>query len=260
MEDVVPWLHLLRLPSWSLDREPEWLANSIIETIASLPLLTEFTIKYSYRSEAYPSLHLLKNLTKLSVHGRSDDFRGKIVTGVAQAIAGSPNIKHLDFDSDAWWGRGREHSLHDLFSNVSVDSTLKLQNLGLAGIRVGLDARTIRHLRSLTSLQWMRNVVIQDNNYVNSTEGLWHTLKTERIQLAELKTDQMSDDLLQYLSSYEGLRDLRLDRISGKDDDDSNRLADTFFQEVLPRHRGSLEILHIDAAYEGNWVSLLLIP
>ena len=68
----------------------------------------------------------------------------------------------------------------------------------------------------------------------------------------------MSDDLLQYLSSYEGLRDLRLDRISG--DNDSNHLADTFFQEVLPRHKGSLEILHINAAYEGNWVSFPLIP
>jgi hypothetical protein len=73
-----------------------------------------------------------------------------------------------------------------------------------------LDARIIRHLHSLTSLQW---VTVQDDNYVNSTEELWRTLKTDGIQLAHLKTNQMRDDFLQFLSLY-GLRDLRLDRIS----------------------------------------------
>jgi len=88
-----------------------------------------------------------------------------------------------------------------------------------------LDARIIRHLHSLTSLQW---VTVQDDNYVNSTEELWRTLKTDGIQLAHLKTNQMSDDFLQFLSSYEGLRDLRLDRIWGEDDDNSHPLANIF--------------------------------
>ena len=251
------WLHFLKFRSWSLDREPRWLADSVIQTVASLPSLSEFTINYSYRSEQYTSLHHLKNLTKLTVRSRCDNFREKIVPGIAQAIANSPDLKVLDVDSGQWGNEGVT-TLHDLFSDV--ESPLKLQHLGLARIGVGLDASILRHLQSLTSLEWMSTAFMKDDNYANSTEEVWHTLGTEGIKLSRLETNLMSDGLLQYLSSYQGLRDLRLQRVSGNDDNDSDRLANIFFQEVLPRHANSLEIFHINAAFEGDWVSLPTLP
>jgi hypothetical protein len=67
----------------------------------------------------------------------------------------------------------------------------------------------------------------------------------------------MNDDLLEFLSSFQGLTDLRLERITGNCDEDLNRLANIFFQVALPRHTHTLEVLDINPIYEGDWVSLV---
>jgi hypothetical protein len=244
-------VHLLRFSRWKLHQEPEWLANAIIQTVASLPSLSEFTIDYSfYYIDEIPTLHLRKNLTKLTVHGSGDRF-AKIVPGIAQTLARSPDIKHLEVHNHYSWLT--RTALHDFFSDIPANTSLPLQHIGLSGIRMYPNASITRHLRGLTSL-------FVDEKYAHSTKGIWQALQTEGIQLAHLRTVDLNDALLQFLSSYQGLRDLRLDFVSGKDDDDSDRLAEIFFKDVLPQHADSLEILHIGAAYEGKWVSFSVPP
>jgi hypothetical protein len=91
--------------------------------------------------------------------------------------------------------------------------------------------------------------------HVNTTKDVWQILETEGIELIQLKTDQMNDNLIRYLSSYKGLQALQLERVAGEDDAESDRFANAFFRDVLPRHKDTLKILHIRAGYEGDWVS-----
>jgi hypothetical protein len=59
--------------------------------------------------------------------------------------------------------------------------------------------------------------------------------------------------LLNYLQSYSGLEELRLTRATSSNQAASNKLADRFYDLVLPKHISSLTNVEIYACYEGNW-------
>ncbi|KAJ6455199.1 hypothetical protein C8R45DRAFT_1036825 [Mycena sanguinolenta] len=110
-------------------------------------------------------------------------------------------------------------------------------------------AKNIRENRhSLTGLHLVRS---------RPWREIWTLLVSDdslkELRLMDLTTDIVTLDLLKYLSSYSGLRHLELIRAGGRDQDESNQLADVFFQTVLPRHEDSLVALSYTADFESRW-------
>jgi hypothetical protein len=233
-------------------REPEWPIESIMRIIASLPLLSEFRNSHATYEMIHTPLNYLKNLKKLSADGGGYEYDA--IPEVAAVVASSPGLVHLDFSSERYFDAPR---LQGLFANLSPDSPpLKLQHLGVRYIHLSVDANAIPHFRSLTSLEWVNLYHVRRGDYCESSPVIWPMLASEGIRLSKLKTTEMNDELLEYLSSFQGITDLHLEWVTGDDSEDSDRLARHFFQVVLPQHADTLKVLIIDAAFEDDWVSL----
>jgi hypothetical protein len=176
----------------------------------------------------YTTVHIplkyLKNLKKLLVDGGEDEYDA--IPEAAAAVANSPKLKHLDFSNwiyfDAPWLQG-------LFANIPTNSLpLKLQHLSVRYIHLSMDANTIPHLCSLTSLEWV-NMYVLCSEYSMTSPAIWPMLASEGIRLSRLKTTEMNDDLLDYLISFQGMEDHHLEWVTGDDNEDSERLARIFF-------------------------------
>ncbi|KAF7359994.1 hypothetical protein MVEN_00726700 [Mycena venus] len=72
----------------------------------------------------------------------------------------------------------------------------------------------------------------------NKWSKVWHTLRTKSdefpIKLTEITTNVVTPELFDYLSSYSGIEKLTLLYPDGGSRNDSDRLADIFFETVLP--------------------------
>ncbi|KAF8193865.1 hypothetical protein K438DRAFT_1934668 [Mycena galopus ATCC 62051] len=82
---------------------------------------------------------------------------------------------------------------------------------------------------------------------------LWVTLRAQQIHLSDVATKNVTDEFLGYLGSYSGLQRLTLQYPGAGSETESDRLADIFFDSVLPRHTDSLQYLTCAARFEGRW-------
>ncbi|KAJ6459017.1 hypothetical protein C8R45DRAFT_556953 [Mycena sanguinolenta] len=73
------------------------------------------------------------------------------------------------------------------------------------------------------------------------------------VKLTEITTTVVTQEFFDYLTSYSGLEKLTLKFPDGGNLNESNRLADTFFETVLPCHAESLTELSCPAAYESRF-------
>ncbi|KAJ7307684.1 hypothetical protein DFH08DRAFT_493158 [Mycena albidolilacea] len=87
---------------------------------------------------------------------------------------------------------------------------------------------------------------------------VWSTLRTKsdsgpQIKLIEITTNVVTPELFAYLSSYSGIEKLSLLHPDGGSREKSDRLANTFFETVLPLHATSLVELSCPAGYESRF-------
>ncbi|KAJ7714523.1 hypothetical protein DFH07DRAFT_934590, partial [Mycena maculata] len=78
-------------------------------------------------------------------------------------------------------------------------------------------------------------------------------LRETEIRLTEITTSVVTPDLLAYIASSSGLKKLILKGVDSRGLDVSDHLADTFFQNALPRHTESLVELSCPSRYESRW-------
>ncbi|KAJ6491063.1 hypothetical protein C8R45DRAFT_1213163 [Mycena sanguinolenta] len=86
--------------------------------------------------------------------------------------------------------------------------------------------------------------------------AVWRMLRSKppnTVKVTEITTTVVTQELFDYLSSFSGIRKLTLRAPDGGNVDESNRLADTFFETVLPHHVESLEELSCPAAFESRF-------
>ena len=86
-------------------------------------------------------------------------------------------------------------------------------------------------------------------------EKVWSTLRSEKIHLQELVTDDVQPALVEYLTSFSGLRRLRLISTSLYRTPSwvFNQLAIRFYEQGLENHIRFLESLDVHVSYEGKW-------
>ncbi|KAJ7139211.1 hypothetical protein C8R44DRAFT_867376 [Mycena epipterygia] len=164
------------------------------------------------------------------------------------------------------WPRGAIASF--LNSHPALDE-LQLDVQGLMDLNFSLDRLSgFRKLRVTSSLYKapptilrQMSQLISKNHTLSSLHlhcpadwsEIWTLLRNERIYLKDLATNVTCDDLLVYLASYSGIERIHLQFRYSDSDIESDRLANIFFDTVLPRHATSLMQLSCLASYEGRW-------
>ncbi|KAF7351543.1 hypothetical protein MSAN_01586700 [Mycena sanguinolenta] len=231
---------------------------------------------------------LAKGETGWSLHARTlhiipakkanDDHDEKPIDVLAAALGSLSNIQTVVWhapEQDFWaWGQAAFidflntlATLDDLELDISGTinlSTLQVRNVrkfkfkspghnwGRFRMRLTQPLPAIyQDIAQLVSQNQLKSLHLEGTNHWSV---VWRTLRSAtRMKLAEITTSVVTQDLFDYLTSYSGLEKLTLKFPDGGNVEESNRLADSFFETVLPRHAESLTELSCPAAYESRF-------
>ena len=199
----------------------------------------------------------LSNLKKFTLSSASSN-RTTIIRTVAGLIGcNQPQLTSLTIVDDGYQVGRYAPTLQDFLAETPSSVCLKITHLNLSGLLVKFDVSALRHLRSLISLTIVdifsprdESTEYQGPEFV--AEKIWSTLRSEKIHLQELVTDEAQPALVEYLTSFSGLRRLRLIWTSSYSAV-SNQLAIHFYEQGLENHISSLESLQVRSSYEGKW-------
>lgn len=253
--------------------DPSWTQAIVISALSSLPHLQEFHITIG--NDSYPlQIDCLSGLKKIKVSltrtpfQADDSYYPRILEGLATVIASSPQLAHLEVNSNgAWYSGDSAPTLHSLLEKVPQDIPLQLTHLTLCGISARLDSQTLPHLRSLVylNLDCLYPMLPTTNPYhapqmlesASTATGVYAILDRQNIHLKHVVIGcMMNDVILDYLGSYSGLETLDLRSPSSSSPNAaevSDTLSHKFYTSVLPKHINSLRVLKIRPAYEGGW-------
>jgi hypothetical protein len=208
-------------------------------------------------------------LKKISLAGCCTNYRSHVINTLAEAIAKSPELVHLEVDSTTLSHRSPEiPTLHELLAKVPEASPLRLTHLKLHGMCARIDSVTLPHLRSLLYLNLDLYVPKPtDSEFFDRTRGFSSTitdiyaiLNREKIHLKNVLT-HVDDVILDYLSSYSGLEALELFFSDYDNTGKSDALSYRFYKSVLAKHADSIQYLEIRQSYENGvttWTTPLL--
>ena len=186
-------------------------------------------------------------LESISISGTPRTGADQFLDNLAMLYASSPRLISLDVSHS--WVLSKAN-LHHLFSMCNDKSPPhRLRHLGLDSYFVRLDKDTLSHLRHLTSLN-LELFTTSLAGIASSPDEIWRTFMGSGIHLEELRHDVITMSLIDYLSSYSGLKKLHL-MDSGSD---NWVTADPFFKKCLVvNHVDTLEKLTLMAGGKGPW-------
>ncbi|KAF8869501.1 hypothetical protein BD779DRAFT_682136 [Infundibulicybe gibba] len=238
---------------WAMcGRNPDWASVLVSEFLATLPALDTLHLVAAL---GQPKLHLdrISNLTKLIVKNDPD-------AAIAEIIANSPHLTHLDILTNSYEVAGYTTTLHSLLGNVPRGRPLRLEHLGVSGCCVRLDHETLSHLPHLRSLElnsipyipvnerqfYTEDLLSKSDRFGSSSKDLWGAVEREGIPL-EVVVAAADDAVIDYLASTTGIKKISLPEA------DTDVLANRFFTQVVLRHSKTLVSLSIAADFEGLW-------
>ncbi|KAG7090505.1 hypothetical protein E1B28_009618 [Marasmius oreades] len=242
VENVLPEaLSKLKGLLWASWTDLGWATETIIQSLASLPLLTELTIdQNNWREE--PALNLPLHhfrhgtLQRLSICTSYQD-RDEYLSSLSIVLAHNPSLRHLGL-TDSWqFPSTIPLTFNELFQRQSILRPLRLESLQLIRWHVQLTPEVIPHLRSLRSLE----IPGHGESYLT----VWKTLQTEKIHLRRISVSLPHAPLLDYLDTFTALEALIVSDAGWLTQKEADRLARRFYQVVLPKHKASLKELSI---------------
>ncbi|KAK6977711.1 hypothetical protein R3P38DRAFT_2809979 [Favolaschia claudopus] len=224
---------------WTLEECPQdsaWAVAVVLNFLASLPSLS--------------NLRLQTDKTSLAMIQRHDPHPFRRIAELRRlgTVLHSPRLESLQLEAHTGGGAGGApvYRLPEVFSDLGQVS-LGLRELRVSGFTLKCDYGAVTpkmHFRALQSVAWLQG----------ASNEIWSCLRKEGVWLREVETDAVSEELLGYLASYsDSLERLVLMYADGGNEQQNERLADMFFEDVLLRHAGSLVELSCRGAYEGRW-------
>ena len=185
-----------------------------MNAVKTLPLLESLELVVESFNMADFQLQSLRNLQSIKISSPNNDSFVKIIQPLSLLIANCPNLHTLHLGPTY----GPTASLHRLLRNCPPNVVLPLKHLGLQGFSLKLDSITLPHLRRLTSLtlyNYSTSESDPDRAYAGTAESshpdeIWAILKTTDVRLNGIDVNHVSTALLDYISSYSGLKKLRL--------------------------------------------------
>jgi hypothetical protein len=247
------WRRLNCFYSWILsNNDPDWLINSLTQTVARLPHLTELDVQSSEifnASEARIPLGLFSNLSKLSV-GWDPEDASIFISEMSTVIANSPNLKRLEV---SYYGGGvPPPTLSDLFAKTPTENPLCLGHLSLTYIDATVNQETVLHLMQLTSFCFYN-----DNDDPPVARSIWTSFLVNNIKLSDVEiSGYITKEMISYLSSFSGLKRLVARGVRLSLDMTVENLKNMLITVVLPKHVNSLQTLDI---YDGLVVKLSIM-
>ena len=249
--------------SWKLcASDPEWAVLLVFDALASLPLLQDLQLHCWSVPEPPWQLRQLPHMVNFTFTSEWElDNDCSIIIPVARFIGLSqPKLKTLIIAVQQSYANQNTPKFNDFLSETPGSAFLNITHLSLSGLFVELDATFIPHFRSLISLH-IKNIFSPADQASGNPEPcsanvtVWSSLRLENIYLQEIVTDYVQIALIEYLTSFSGLRRLRLTHASRHDIPPlvSDQLATEFYGRALRNHVHSLESLEINAKDEGNW-------
>jgi hypothetical protein len=221
-----------------VDRDPDWLINSVSQAVAQLPQLTNLTFRASYHG-ALPPLELFFNLSKLSLEGGWKNNRSSFISQMATVISNNPRLRCLNITNLDY---AQLPTLSELFAKLSEKNPLCIEQLHTSGIDATVYEVTLPHLAHLTTFRFY----VDFNPSI--AQSVWTGLRINNVKLSNITVGEITRETMLYLSSFSGLKSLAVYSVSEED------LENMMFTEVLPRHVNSLEVLKLE-----DWVKLPLI-
>ncbi len=208
-----------------------------MNSLSSLPSLSHLSV-FMYREVGASIPNAIgrhfKNLQSLYFAGDAGCYHGI----PSALVANSPTLKELSVDSS-------NLALSALFSEVDALS-LKSITLGNAAQRFLDNMPALRpHIGSLSTFVASESIDVPAD--------FWSVLISQQVILQTLSVHRVDRALLDYLSSYAGLVDLTLSSGPLTNDVESQTLADTFYQSVLPKHGTTLKSLLLSTPHDGPW-------
>jgi hypothetical protein len=231
---------------WIVSNEPDWLINSIMQTVACLPHLTELGVDTWYGCNARIPFSFFSNLSKLSVSCSQGEQTSSFISQVSTVIANSPRLKSLTYGVYSPNGVPLP-TLSNLFAKIPTENPLHLEHLSIDFMDVTVNQTTLPHLMHLTSF-WFR---VRDENY-SVARGVWTSFLVHNVKLSDVEIDGIiNEETMLYLSSFSGLKRLAVGAIQVPPDATRGNLKNTLFTVVLPKHVNSLRTLEI----HRTWVT-----
>ncbi|EDR13829.1 uncharacterized protein LACBIDRAFT_292638 [Laccaria bicolor S238N-H82] len=259
LQVAIASLSNLRSFKWNIGgSDSKWTPTAVINAVKTLPLLESFELIIEEGFDmADLQLQPLHNLQSIKISSPHNKSFVKIIEPLSLLIANSPNLHTLHLGPTY----GATTSLHRLLENCPPNLVLPLKHLGLQGFSLKLDSITLPHLQRLTSLM-LRNCQTSqsspDGAYVSAAESshpneIWAILKTTDVRLNGIDVNHISTTLFDYISSYSGLKKLRLAPLNFETLGESDLAANQFYNFCLGKHASTLEELIVMADYEGGW-------
>ncbi|KAL0576468.1 hypothetical protein V5O48_005511 [Marasmius crinis-equi] len=223
--------------------ETSHMENKIVETLASLPFVSEFLLGY-IRPPLTPTIPLENfrggQLRKLVIDGsfRVAPPEHDFLDSLSEMLFHNPRISHLELNlHDLTLPSPFQFS--DLFRTRPLPHILSVQTLILDGWSFDLTPDVLVHLQYLRRLSLFSGVTIEPE--------CWSNLKKDGVFLRHIHICQLDDEVLDYLESFSGLETLSFNQSFnlGTGTEQSRALAQRFYERVLPRHEDSLRELRV---------------
>ncbi|KAF8961623.1 hypothetical protein BDZ97DRAFT_1828256 [Flammula alnicola] len=204
-----------------------------------------------YPKSSFPNM-VPAGLHSLHIGGHlefGDDFE-EIVANckeLAPIVESSPGLANLSIMIGSLFHNQETTmipTLRDFLPSAMGRPPMRLKSLSLENVRVPLDKTTLYHLRSLESLSIHFNFKYPP------------PVRDSPFPMVNVHILDVEDELLDYLSSYEGIQELRFDSSSGLSKSstaETDDVATRFFCEVLPNIAGTLEVLHLGGTFRDRW-------
>jgi hypothetical protein len=231
-----------------------------VDAIKTLPSLKSLELVLEDVTSGL-ELDSLRNLESIKIFGPNNYCFSNIMEPLKLLIANSPNLHTVHVGPAYSYGDGPATTLHHLVKHCPSDRVLPLKDLGLRSLFVKLDNITLPHLQHLTSLTLLnvRTVKIGsdalsiDDGEISHPDAIWATLKAINVHLNEIDVNDGCAAFLDYISSYSGLKKLRLAPNNFSTLEESDLAATCFYGCSLGKHVSSLEELSVSAPFEGGW-------
>jgi hypothetical protein len=242
-------MHSAIIHSWMIFRnDPDWLINSLMQTVARLPHLTEFNVEtWGDAHQHYIPVGLFSNLSKLSVACGPDDV-SYFISQMSTVISNSPQLRSLAVSYIGLLYTRR--TLSELFAKISTQNPLNLEHLSISYMDATVDEVVLPHLMHLASFQFL----LLDEDFAIA-QSVWTSFFVNNVKLSDVDFEgSITEETMLYLSSFSGLKRLTAGYINAPTEMAMEDLKNMFFTVVLPRHVNSLQTLDIVGGGDDRWV------
>ena len=251
-------LFLTQIISWCPNQKDHlWNQETIWSVIQSFPALRYLHIDTEFLQFA-PTFQAFTTLESISIDASTCSEISWLYTSLSKLYASCPTLTSLAIsDGSGYDFLTTKNSVDQIFLGCSKNTPAsRLRRLCLHDCFVRIDKFTLPHLRQLTSLELLCGQHRDPDWGLDSCahpRDIWSTFIGSGIQLEELVHNTTTTSLIDYLSSYSGLKKLKLSVSQFTNASSSDEAATRFFNDVLPRHVETLESLSLEAYYEGEW-------